>query len=366
MNEDYSRVALVIPAYEPDEKLIGLLDDLRQKNIERILIVDDGSGEAYRHIFDEAEEHIDCRLFRHAVNLGKGRALKDAFNYCLNEWPDIAGVVTADSDGQHTAEDIVKVMAALQADPDKLVLGVRCFTSDNKDIPARSMLGNRITSGVFKVLLGIKVSDTQTGLRGIGTGFMKHLMSVGGERYEFETNMLLETHDLQIAIEEVPIHTVYIEENATSHFRPVRDSIRIYALFFKYIMSSCASSVIDLGLFTLLCSLLRDRSLPIDYILLATVLARIVSATCNYFINLKVVFATGTSVKNSVWKYALLAMVTMLASATLVRLIYPLFGGLELLVKLPVDVLLFFINFTVQREIVYKKKMPYRSHTDSE
>jgi len=352
MGNASSRVALIIPAYEPDDKLIKLLDELNTAGIEKLLIVDDGSGKEYKHIFDEAIGHIQCDLFTHAVNLGKGRALKDAFNYCLNRWPDIIGVVTADSDGQHTPEDILATMKALEENPDKLILGVRDFAAS--DVPARSSFGNRMTSGVFKLLLGIKVSDTQTGLRGIGTEYMKYLMSVSGERYEFETNMLLETRDTRTDILEIPIKTVYIENNATSHFRPLRDSARIYALFLKYIVSSSVSCVVDLVLFSLLCGILRDGTLGNNYLIVATALARVVSAIVNYFINLKVVFASGVSVKKSAWKYALLAVIQLCASAFLVRVIYPFFGGAELLVKIPVDLVLFVVNYVVQREVVYR------------
>ena len=354
MKNKYEHIALIIPAYEPDEKLHKLLDGLSAKGIDKILILDDGSGDKYAQLFDEAKDHIECKIYKHIVNLGKGRALKDAFNYCLNIWPDICGVVTADSDGQHTPEDICKVMDELVIHNDKLILGVREFGGE--DVPQRSKFGNNMTSLVFKLLMGIKVSDTQTGLRGIPTEFMKRLMSVSGERYEFETNMLLETKTADIDILEVPIKTVYIEQNEASHFRPLRDSIRIYALFFKYILSSGASSIIDLAFFTLFCTWFRNANMAVSYIFISTALARVISATCNYFINLRVVFASGTSIKNSVWRYALLALFTLCASAILVNLIYPFFGGLETFVKLPVDILLFFINYVVQREFVYKKK----------
>lgn len=354
MNSKYSQVALIIPAYEPDEKMIMLLDKLVGMGIDKILLVDDGSGAGYEHLFEEAPEHIPCEIFRHVVNLGKGRALKDAFNYSLSIWPDIIGAVTADSDGQHSPEDIAACMEALINNPEALILGVRTFDGD--DVPARSKFGNKTTATVFKLMMGIKVSDTQTGLRGIPASFMKTLIKVSGERYEFETNMLLETKQQGIKIIEIPIKTIYIEENATSHFRPLKDSVRIYALFFKYLISSLLSSIIDLGLFTLFCGLLKGLSLPISYILLSTALARAISAVVNYFVNLKVVFASKSNIKSSAWKYALLATIQLCASGILVNMIYPHVGGLETLIKLPVDTILFLINYVVQREIVYRDK----------
>lgn len=352
MNNISDKVAVIIPAYEPDEKLVTLVKELTQNGLYNIVVVDDGSGEACSDIFARVSCVEGCEVFTHAVNLGKGRSLKDAFNHCLSRWPGLVGAVTADSDGQHSPEDIRRCMEALAEDPGSLVLGVRKF--DGKDVPFKSRAGNRITSVVFRLLMGLKISDTQTGLRGIGASFMKKLCSVSGERYEFETNMLIETKTRNIPIREVPIRTIYIDENKSSHFRPFWDSVRIYALILKYTASSGISSVVDLALFTLFCSLFRDSSAGFNYILLSTALARVISAVLNYFINLKMVFATGVSVRRSIWKYALLAVIQLCASGLLVRLIYPHIGGLETFVKLPVDVMLFFVNYWIQREYIYR------------
>ncbi len=354
MNNISDDAALIIPAYEPDEALVKLIEDLTEYGLYNIIVVDDGSGDKYKHIFDRVSAISSCTLLTHEVNKGKGRALKNAFAWVLDNLPDVKGVVTADSDGQHTPEDIYACMEALVSNPDALILGVRRF--DTGDVPAKSLAGNRITSFVFRLFMGLKISDTQTGLRGIGRDFMKTLLDVDGERYEFETNMLIETKRYGVPIVEVPIRTVYIADNSGSHFRPVRDSIRIYYLILKYTLSSGISSIVDLSLFTILCAAFRGKAEGFDYIFAATAIARVVSATLNYFINLRVVFATGVSVKNSIWKYALLALVSLCLSGLLVRFIYPHFGGLEIFVKLPVDILIFFMNYVVQREIVFKVK----------
>ena len=216
---DVKKIPVVVPAYEPDEKLSGLLRKLREAGFINIVLVDDGSGEGYVHLFEDGEKEYGCVVLRHAVNQGKGRALKTAFNYCLEAYPDTPGVITADSDGQHTPECILSCAAALAENPESLILGCRCF--DGEDVPARSEFGNKCTRAVMKYLTGITVSDTQTGLRGIPAGFMAQLLKVPGERFEFETNMLLETKKRKVPIFEVPIKTVYIEENRTSHFNPI-------------------------------------------------------------------------------------------------------------------------------------------------
>ena len=166
-------IPIIIPAYEPDARLLGLIDELNKSGIGPVIVVNDGSeGAEYKEIFEDASRR-GARLLTHAVNMGKGRALKDAFNYCLNEYDDLLGVITADSDGQHTTEDIEKCKEALiQSGQDQaLVLGCRNFNESG--IPARSVFGNKTTSRVMKLLLGLSISDTQTGLRGISVPFMK-------------------------------------------------------------------------------------------------------------------------------------------------------------------------------------------------
>ena len=177
------KIPVVIPAYEPDEKLLGLLGELKKEGIAPVIVVDDGSGPKYRKLFDRAEKEFGAKVLRHAVNLGKGRALKTAFNECLQSGGEIIGCVTADSDGQHTAASIRKCMEAMREHPLALVLGCRNF--DQKDVPARSAFGNKLTRLVLQYLAGVSVSDSQTGLRGIPRGLMARLMNVSGERFEF-------------------------------------------------------------------------------------------------------------------------------------------------------------------------------------
>ena len=348
-------IPVVIPAYEPDEKLIGLVEKLNQANLEPIIIVDDGSDQiVYGSIFEKVSD-LGATVLTHAVNMGKGRGLKTAFNHCIIEYDGLVGVVTADSDGQHRAEDIKKCKDALLDNPNSLILGVRDFNRDG--IPARSVFGNKTTSRVMKLLTGISISDTQTGLRGINVDFMKELLTENGERFEFETNMLLLAKDNGIEIKEVPIETIYLEDNRSSHFNPIKDSFKIYVVFFKFLMSSLSSSVVDMVLFSIFCAITRRRVKPFDYIMISTIAARIISAVYNFLINYKVVFHGKGSKAAAAVKYAVLAVVIMLLSGTLVSAGHRLFPSLiEVAVKIPVDCLLFVLSFYIQREIVYKKQ----------
>lgn len=347
-------IPVIIPAYEPDEKLILLLDNLKETGISPVVVVDDGSeGEEYQKIFERIETQYPFTVLHHAINMGKGRALKTAFNYCLTQYPQILGCVTIDSDGQHTIFDMIKCMEALKKHPQALILGTRNF--NEKGIPYRSLFGNKFTSKVMKLLSGISVSDTQTGLRAIPIEFMKRLLNEKGERYEFETNMLLDTKNDEREIIEIPIQTIYIEENETSHFNPLKDSIKIYTVFFKFIFSSLSSSVVDLLIFTFFCYALSNiQVLETGYILLATICARILSATYNFLINYKIVFKSRNRTWKAILRYALLAVAIMLVSGFCVTYLHMWIPVTEVLIKIPVDLILFLVSFFVQREFVYK------------
>lgn len=353
----YYEIPVIIPAYEPDEKLITLLHALQKTGIRHVVVVDDGSGEQYEPLFAQAQTVENCTVLHHAVNLGKGRALKTAFNHCLRAYGDAAGCVTADADGQHTPADILACARGLCDYPETLILGCRDF--DASSVPARSSFGNKCTRKVFRYLLGLNVSDTQTGLRAIPAFFMKELMQVKGERFEYETNMLIETKNLGIPIREVPVETVYIEENRTSHFNPIKDSVRIYLVFGKFLFSSLSSSVLDLLLFHMFCMMFAPfgeavRGIP--YIVAATVCARVISAVYNFLLNYRVVFKSKENLAVTAGKYCLLAVCQMFCSAFLVNALYGVIGGAEVLVKMPVDIFLFFVSFTIQREFVYRRR----------
>lgn len=231
-------IPIIIPAYEPDNRLLKLLNDINTCNLGPVIIVDDGSGSEFSDIFSKAYSCIKTKkgvILTHSHNMGKGCALKTAFTYVLDTYPSAIGVVTADSDGQHTTECIKSVIDTLATNSNSLILGVRSF--NEPEIPWKSRLGNKLTSQIFYFAAGIKISDTQTGLRGIPISFVRNLIDIKGERFEFETNMLLESIK-DYPIIEVPIKTIYESKyNHQTHFDPIKDSIKIYriivARFFK-------------------------------------------------------------------------------------------------------------------------------------
>ena len=350
-------IPIVIPSYQPNELLINLCTEFKSLNLNNVIIIDDGSQEEYQDIFKKVQDNFNYKVLRHDKNKGKGRALKTAFNYIINNTNSI-GCVTADSDGQHIPKDIIKCIEALRKNPDSLILGYRDFSLPN--VPNKSRLGNTITRKIFSYLCGIKIKDTQTGLRGIPTKFMKELLNVDGERFEFETNMLIECKN-HINIVEIPIQTIYdSKKDHKTHFNPVKDSIKIYRLFakkfFKYILSVLSSFILDIALFSLFCILLKNK-VSTSYLFIATILARTCSAIYNYFINYYFVFHNKyrkKEIKRTIGKYFLLVIIQMLLCGILVTGVNLIFNNLNVnLIKVLIDILLFFINYYIQLKFIF-------------
>ncbi|MGO4372465.1 glycosyltransferase [Paenibacillus sp. MCAF20] len=214
-------MVILIPSYEPDVRLIKLIEDL-QISIPGmpIVVVDDGSGESYSEWFKQVVQ-MGCMLLTHKTNLGKGRALKTGFNY-IRSHMDTDGVVCADSDGQHLPSDIKRIAEAVLEHPGRIVMGGRRFTGN---VPLRSRFGNTMTRKMYAFSTGVKLYDTQTGLRGYPSAMLDWLCNLNGERFEYEMNMLLEAPGAGYAFHEIPIDTVYLDENKSSHFHPIKDSV---------------------------------------------------------------------------------------------------------------------------------------------
>ena len=355
------KVTIIIPSFEPDEKLCRVVDGLVAAGFDDIVLVNDGS-------IADAAARPGVTVLTHEVNRGKGRAMKTAFAWCMEHRPDIDGVVTVDGDGQHSAKDVLACAEAMARQPDKLWLGVRDFSLEQ--VPARSRLGNTITRGIMRLACGVRVTDTQTGLRAIPARYLPLMCRIDGERYEYETQMLLSLRGEKIGIGEVVIDTVYIDENQTSHFDPLKDSWKIYKIIFRHIFrswrsfaaftaSSAACFLLDNGLFTLLNAVALARMPDGPRELAATAGARVVSSVVNFLLNRRLVFRSKSAAGRSAGRYFLLAAAQCGLSALLVYLINTLLGAsnvMETAVKIPVDMLLFLISYSIQKKWVFKDK----------
>ncbi len=346
--------AILIPAYQPDDKLTHLVELLSALPFSLLLVIDDGSDAGCREVFSRCAAYDNCVVIAHATNRGKGAALKTGLRYLLDNRPDIEGCITVDADGQHLPEDILKVAEALAKQPDSLILGSRDFSEHT--VPMRSRFGNKMTRGLYKLITRQKVTDTQTGLRAFTRRVFADFAVMDGDRYEYEMNMLMQASALSLPIVEVTIHTVYIEHNATSHFKPVSDSFKVYKQLLKFVGSSALCALVDIGLFAVFFWLFTSLSLP-GVLLLSTVAARACSSVVNFLLNKHMVFRAREKDKRHAYKYFTLVVVQMLASWLLLKLVVALFSGVEVvLLKALVDVTLFFISFVIQRLFVFARK----------
>ena len=353
VSEAPCKAAVIIPAYRPTEQLCHTVQALQASGFDKIIVVDDGSGKSSEPVFQEIEA-MGCDLLTHTANRGKGRALKTAFEHFLNFYiNDYFGVITVDADGQHMPPDILRMKEALFEHPDSLVLGCRSFKG--QDIPLRSRLGNRITRGVMRFLCGMEIRDTQTGLRAISGSLLKIFIKTPGERYEYEMNMLLEAQKSHCPFYQIPIETVYYNNNQSSHFSPLKDSLRIYEMIVKYTLSSLLSVVIDFGAFILLNQLGNN-------FILYTYISRICSSLVNFTLNRNVVFGNRRdSIGASLVKYYLLLFFSGGISGIFVTVMHNTLSVNPVVAKMLADTSLFFLNYYIQKNLVFKNGRIFRS-----
>ena len=369
--KDLNKISVVLPSLDPDEKLSAVIDGLLEAGFCDIILVNDGSKPENLHYFEEAATHPQVQVLHHEVNRGKGAALKTAFRWFLSNRPEGLGVVTVDGDNQHHPEDTLACTLEMLK-TGKVILGCRDFTLPH--VPGRSRFGNNCTCAVFKIFCGMSISDTQTGLRAIPREALKVFCTVSGDRFEYETNMLLCLKERDIPYGEVKIRTVYIEENKSSHFRAVRDSVRIYALilrhFFRYTLASILSALVDTGVFTLLSWLLGGllKGLLLDAVTVGT--ARVVSSLFNFFLNKKLVFRSEASTGKSLIRYYCLAIPMLLAQLALTHGTYLLLGigenaiFLRTLIYVLVMTVLYVVSFAIQQRWVFRPNAKERKDTN--
>lgn len=349
---------VVIPALNPPKQMLDYVTNIKKNGFHNVVVINDGSLSKYDDLFEKCSD-LGCHLLIHKTNKGKGKALKNAFDYILKnkqKFSDCKSVITADSDGQHLVEDIIKIDENLKLDA--LTLGSRNFDKDN--IPPKSRFGNKSTSNIMKMLYKERINDTQTGLRAIPIQMLNLFTSIKGDGFEYETQMLITCLKQNIKIDEIEIQTVYINNNSETHFNPVIDSIKIYSLFistfFKYIGSSLGTTLLDFLTFSILVFFMKNSGINIfKAIFISTVIARIISSVVNFTINRKIVFQSAQSVKNSAIKYFSLVIIIMCLSGLGVGFINHITHINEKIVKIFVDSTLFIISYYAQKKWVFSE-----------
>ena len=337
--------AVLIPAYKPNERMITLIGALKELGLTRLIVIDDGSGIQYASIFEKAAA-VGAEILTHPFNRGKGAALKTGLKHLLETGP--CPVVTADADGQHAPEDVLRIAKKLQEAPDALVLGVR----DKSKMPPRSKFGNTMTCWTLGLVSGLWIGDTQTGLRGLPAYMLDAFSKLDGNRYEYEMSMLLKARKERMRVEQLVVDTIYIDNNRGSSFHVLRDSLLVYGTLVRQLIvflgSSAVAAVIDLALFTIL-----NLIYP-GYLMVAVVSARAVSSTVNYLINRNVVFKADGGIR-SIVRYYTLVCVMIILSYLIIRLL----GRIHipaLPAKILGDAILIAFNYHIQRHLIFRSK----------
>lgn len=344
---------ILIPAYQPGQALVESTNQLLAAGF-TIVVVDDGSEETYDSIFNALNDTV--HVLSHEVNKGKGAALKTGYRYIQRVFKNYT-IVTADSDGQHDIQDIKKMVQTYLLHPHTLLLGSRTF--ENTNVPLKSKLGNVLTRKIFSLITKKRLSDTQTGLRAFDDSLVDFMLDVSGDRFEYETNVLLACSREDIEMIELPIRTIYTNNNQSSHFDPIKDSWAIYKEIIKFASSSLLSFVIDFALFTLLVSLTSSWELAAS-VTFANIMARLVSASVNFTINRRLVFKHTTNFAKGVVQYVLLAVSILLANTLLLTLLTSVLFIAPLIAKIITEITLFTVSYLVQKNVVFAQKRAYQ------
>lgn len=347
MKDPKFRIAL-IPAYEPDLQMVALVKHTREQGMLAI-VIDDGSGAAYTDIFQQVSGLAS--VLTHAENYGKGCALKTGMQYVQKHFQEPYTVVTMDADGQHQIADAVRVCDAAEKNPDSLILGSRRLQGN---IPLRSQFGNTATRFVYRKTTGLHVRDTQTGLRAFSHKLLPKLLEISGERYEYEMNVLLAFAKEGIPIVEIEITTIYIDNNAGSHFDTVKDSYRIYRDILKYSASSFLSFLLDYVLYSLFA--VFTAGLGSASLTVSNLTARVLSAGVNFGINRKFVFQSEKNLQKSALQYVTLAAVILLGNTLVLNFFVRQAGLNRFAAKLITEITFFALSWLVQRFVIFRKK----------
>lgn len=354
-----SRAIVVIPALDPEPSLTDYAQALLDRGVTRVVVVDDGSGPERQAVFAALEAMDGCAVLRHQRNRGKGRALKTAFAYIRSrsEWAG-AAVVTADADGQHAVDDVCAVARAAAEETDRLVMGVRDLGLDH--VPTRSKMGNRVTSWAFHLLYGVRLADTQTGLRGVPWEMLEWCLAIGGERFEYEMNMLIKAAREHVDLRQVSIQVIYFDNNAGSHLRTVRDAWRVFLVLISglgwYTAAAALSAAADVLSFWL-CSAVIFRPLSdLACYWWSTLTARALSSSINYTLNRRYVFGSRPR-RRTLARYYCLWLGQLMCSYLLLVAITLLFPALPPVIgKALADILLAIFSYQIQLRWVFREE----------
>ncbi len=350
------RMVAIIPVYRPGAVLLEIVRALSVGDWEMIVVVDDGSGPLYAPIFSEIHQFElrqrelrpvpKVEVIAHAVNLGKGSALKTGIDFVLRAGMEITGVVTLDADGQHDPHDVQRICERFREHPQALVLGIRDFGGK---VPMRSKVGNRITRRVMRVVMGSDLADSQTGLRAIPAALLPTLLKLPSSGYEFELEALIAAKHHGVKVIEDPIRTIYEPGNPSSHFRPFFDSMRIYFVLLRFASISIVTAGIDNLVFYLLFGATGN-------VLASQLGGRVLAILFNYSAVRRAVFLSDERHRILLPRYLLVAASNVCLSYAGIELLTKAFALGVFEAKIIAETTLFLANFWLQRDFVFTRR----------
>ena len=339
------RIAL-IPSYEPDDALLKVVEELLAHSF-KVVVVNDGSGHDYDGIFAQLPKEVNYLFYE--TNMGKGYALKHGLEFIKNNYEADSIIVTLDSDGQHKVSDAIKVCDRCEEEGG-LVLGSRHF---GKGTPFKSRFGNWMARTTFLISTHHKIYDTQTGLRAFDYELIEQMLEVKGNRYEYEMNVLLDAIRKGITVKEETIETIYLDNNAGTHYSPFKDTLRIFKEVIKFSASSLIGFLVDYSIFALLMLIPCEWE---HWVLASHAIARVISASVNFTINYHLVFKKRETLWKALLKYTGLALFILFGGMGLLWLLSEQWGWNPYLAKILVEVTMFIVSWLVQRLFVFRKR----------
>lgn len=220
MSDAINDVVVLIPAYNEAATIRDLIERTL-KIVSNVVVVDDGSSDATAAQLSD----LPVTLLRNERNLGKAASLWKGFDYALEHGAQF--VVTLDGDGQHSPEDIGRLLNTARRFPDSIVIGARLH--DRKNFPARRYYANQFARFWISWAAGYAIADTQSGFRVYPATLLRRLTrrEVSWNGFVFESEVLIAAGNLGVQSVAVSIPGIYPKQARASHFRPVYDIARI-------------------------------------------------------------------------------------------------------------------------------------------
>lgn len=344
---------VVIPAYQPDTRLVDLIKQLREKTAYPIVVVDDGSSSGCAEVFREIEQ--TCTVLRHSLHMGRGRAIKTALTYAVTAYPQEPGIVVAEADGSFTVSQILEVSDTFREHPEAFVIGARRYRDKG---PLRCRLSDTLFRYVFAFAGGAKLWDARSGLRAFSLSRVPELLDCSGDGAEYDVSVLLDCRQNHVPILEVPLDTVRSDPRPGDH--SLRQFIRVYSALFKYTGVAILSFLVDYLLFRLFYIILSGTNFSalvgISAVRIGNVAARVLSSTLNFTLNRQLVFKDKGNLLVSALKYYAVVVFILLINTCLLMFLNEICGIPAEIAKLITEAVLFTASLLLQRVFVFRGK----------